>query len=137
MTSFSEEFSGLFDICQTDYSIYSELSIFPLFRSYTWKYNIQANKTLPKFKAKWQLFNLMFLIFFIFFITVSQTISVINRVKCPIFYTHETSGACAGVCACDHTHQTEKTVCRNLHRVYNKSTAHDSLHMTTTVTLGQ
>ena len=26
-----------------------------------------------------------------------------------IFYMHQTSGACAGVCACDHTHQMEKT----------------------------
>ena len=44
--------SGLFDICQTDYSIYSKLSIFPLFRSHTWKYNIQVNKMLTKVKAK-------------------------------------------------------------------------------------
>ena len=26
-----------------------------------------------------------------------------------IFYTHQTTGACAGVCACDRTHQMEKT----------------------------
>ena len=26
-----------------------------------------------------------------------------------IFYTHQTSGTCAGVCACDRTHQMEKT----------------------------
>ena len=26
-----------------------------------------------------------------------------------IFYTHQTIGACAGVCACDRTHQMEKT----------------------------
>ena len=35
---------------------------------------------------------------FIFFIPLSQTISVINR-----------SGACAGVCACNHAHQIDKT----------------------------
>ena len=28
---------------------------------------------------------------------------------CAIFYTHQTSGACAGVCACDRMHQIEKT----------------------------
>ena len=39
-------------ICQNEYSIYSKISIFPLFRSHTWKYNIQANKTLTKVKAK-------------------------------------------------------------------------------------
>ena len=50
-------------ICQNEYSIYSKISIFPLFRSHKRKYNIQANKTLTKVKAKWQLFNLMFLIF--------------------------------------------------------------------------
>ena len=26
-----------------------------------------------------------------------------------IFYTHQTSGVCAGMCACDRTHQIEKT----------------------------
>ena len=26
-----------------------------------------------------------------------------------IFYTRQTRGACAGVCACDRTHQMEKT----------------------------
>ena len=26
-----------------------------------------------------------------------------------IFYTHQISGACAGVCSCDRTHQMEKT----------------------------
>ena len=26
-----------------------------------------------------------------------------------IFYTHQTSGACAGVCACDRTYQMERT----------------------------
>ena len=28
---------------------------------------------------------------------------------CAIFYTHQTSGTCAGVCACDRTHQMKKT----------------------------
>ena len=27
-----------------------------------------------------------------------------------IFYTHQTSGMCAGVCMCDRLHQMEKTV---------------------------
>ena len=26
-----------------------------------------------------------------------------------IFYTHQTGGVCAGVCACNPTHQMEKT----------------------------
>ena len=26
-----------------------------------------------------------------------------------IFYTHQTSGECAGACVCDRTHQMEKT----------------------------
>ena len=41
-----ERYSGLFDICQTD------CSVFPLFRSHSWKYNIQANKKLTKVKEK-------------------------------------------------------------------------------------
>ena len=43
---FWEGYSGLLIICQTDYSIYFKLGIFPWFRSHTWKYNIQANKRL-------------------------------------------------------------------------------------------
>ena len=41
----------------------------------------------------------------IFFNEMSQTISVINRSGYAIFYTHQTSAACTGVCA----HQMEKT----------------------------
>ena len=33
-----------------------------------------------------------------------------TQVARGIFYTHKTSGACAGVCACDRTHQMKKTV---------------------------
>ena len=43
---------GLFDICQTDYSIHRKLRISPLFRSHTWKYNIQAIRRLAKVKEK-------------------------------------------------------------------------------------
>ena len=40
---------------------------------------------------------------------------------CAVFYTHQISDACAGVCACDRdrTHQMEKTGkkhCERLHR---------------------
>ena len=38
-----------------------------------------------------------------------QTISFINWSGACYFYTHQTSGAYAGVCACDSTYQTEKT----------------------------
>ena len=31
------------------------------------------------------------------------------KVVGAIFYMHQTSGACAGVCTCDHTHQMDKT----------------------------
>ena len=44
---------GMFDICQTDYSIHSKLRIFSLFWSYAWKHIIQANKRLTKIKEKW------------------------------------------------------------------------------------
>ena len=33
---------------------------------------------------------------------------------CTIFYTHQTNSTCPGKCACDHTHQMEKTSCRML-----------------------
>ena len=51
----------------------------------------------------------MFLFSFIFFVSMSQTISVMNRSCTCYFYTHQTSGACADVCRCDRTHQMEDT----------------------------
>ena len=32
------------------------------------------------------------------------------EVVCAIFYLHQTSGTCAGMCACYRMHQMEKTV---------------------------
>ena len=82
---------------QTDYSIHSKLRIFAWFWSHSWKYNIQANESLTKVKEKWSTIQVdLFYLSFIFFIPMFQTISV--------------SGKCAGVCACDRTHQMEKTV---------------------------
>ena len=49
---FSQGYSGLFDICQTDYSTHPKHRIFPLFSKHTWKYNIQVNKRLTKVKEK-------------------------------------------------------------------------------------
>ena len=46
---------------------------------------------------------------FIFFVAISQTVSVINRSGACFFYMHQTSGTCAGMCACDCTHQMAKT----------------------------
>ena len=31
-----------------------------------------------------------------------------RQVACATFYTHQTSGVCAGMCICDRTHQIEK-----------------------------
>ena len=39
---------------------------------------------------------------FIFFIEMSE-------VGCAIFYMHQISGTCTGVCGCDRMHQMEKT----------------------------
>ena len=36
-----------------------------------------------------------------------------------IFYKHQTSSACAGVCACKHKHQIDKTVGYELDKVTN------------------
>ena len=53
------------------------LQTFPLFRSHTWKYNIQANKTIIRkmITIQFDVFDLSF----IFFIAMSQTVIVINR----------------------------------------------------------
>ena len=50
MLWFLEGYLGLFHICHNDYSIHSKLGIFPWFRSYRRKYNIQANKWLTRLK---------------------------------------------------------------------------------------
>ena len=41
------------DIYQIDYSIHSKLRIFSLFWNPAWKYNIQANERLTKYKEQW------------------------------------------------------------------------------------
>ena len=48
---------------------------------------------------------------FLFFLSFSsfQCPSVINRSDYAIFYVHQTSSTCAGMCTCNHTHQMEKT----------------------------
>ena len=75
------------------------------------KYNIQANERLTKVKEKWSTIRFdIFDLSFIFYILMSQTISVINKLHLLFFYTHQTSGECAGMCACDRTHQMDKTV---------------------------
>ena len=35
-----------------------------------------------------------------------------------IFYTHQTSGACAGICTCDRAYQMRKTVLVNLSTIF-------------------
>ena len=70
----------MFDIFQTNNSIYSKLRIFTLFWSHTWKYNIQAEERLTKVKEKWSTIQFdIFDLSFIFYIPMSQTISAINR----------------------------------------------------------
>ena len=77
-----------------------------LFWSHTWQYNIQANKRLTKVKEKLSTIKFdIFFLSFIFFVSMSQTISVI-KVEHAIFYMYQTSGMCAGMCACNCMHQT-------------------------------
>ena len=38
-----------------------------------------------------------------------QNIRVMRKVACAIFYMHQTSGTCTGMCACNHIHQIEKS----------------------------
>ena len=41
---------------------------------------------------------------------------------CAIFYMYQTSGACAGVCACNCTHEMEKAAhCAYLKRIHSDS----------------
>ena len=75
------------------------------------KYDIQVNERLTKIKEKWSSIKFdVVVLSFIFFIPMSQTISVINISGMCYFYTHQTSGACAGVCAYNLTHQVGENV---------------------------
>ena len=87
------------DTCQKHYSIHSKLRIF-LFWSHTCKYNIQGNERLTKVKEKWWTISFDFFYFFFHFLC-----SNILDNKCQ----HQTSCACAGVCAGDHMYQMGKT----------------------------
>ena len=80
----------------------------PQFWSHPWKYNIQANERLTKVKEKWSTIQFDVLIFLLFssFQCHRQVVSKTELVR-AIFCTHQTSGACADVCACDSTHQME------------------------------
>ena len=59
------------------------------------------NKEIWYFCSIWYFWSL--------FIPISKTISIINRSGPYYFYTHQTNGKHAGMCACDHMHQMEKT----------------------------
>ena len=49
------------------------LEFSPLFWSYTWKYNIQANESLTKVKEKWPTIQFdVFILSIIFFIPMPQ-----------------------------------------------------------------
>ena len=81
----------------------------PFFKSHAWKCNVQANKGLTKVNGKWSTIEFdVFAFSLIFFVSVSHK-GVINKCCMFYFYTHQTGGACAGVCAWDCTHQMEKT----------------------------
>ena len=78
---------------------------------YTWQYKIQANERSTKINKKWLTIQCdVSDLSFIFFIPTSQTISVINRSDACHFSDASTSGAGAGLCACNRIHQLEKTV---------------------------
>ena len=95
----------MFDIFQTDYSIYSRLRIFPLFLCHTWKYNIQANGRLAKVKEKSSTIQSVFF-FWSFFHSLHSNASdnkCHKHKRCMVFFTR------AGMCMCDRMHQMEKT----------------------------
>ena len=53
-----------------------------------WKYNIQANERLTKVTEKWSTVQFdVFDLSIIFFILMSQTISLISRYWCMLFFT--------------------------------------------------
>ena len=54
--------------------------------------------------------NLMFLFFFHFLRSYVPDSECHKQVARAVSYMHQTSGACAGLCACDRTHEMEETV---------------------------
>ena len=76
------------DKCQTDYSIPSKSTIFPLLWSQKWKCNNQANHGLTKGKEKWSTIQFdVFVLSFTFFFPVSQTVRCHKQKWCMLFST--------------------------------------------------
>ena len=90
-------------IYQTDYSILSNLRIFPysefMHGSTTFKESLKKISTI-KFDV--------FIFSFIFFIRMSQTTSVTKHKWCVLFFTRIKLVARAGVCTYNRIHQMEK-----------------------------
>ena len=90
-----------------EYSLQTYIS--PFFWSHIWKYKIQPNERLTKIKEKWSTIQLHVCdLSFMFFIPMSQTIVIKRSGTCYFLHT-STSGAYAGLCTYNHTHQMEKT----------------------------
>ena len=68
-------------------------------------------------KEKWSTIKFdVFVLSFIFFVTMSQTISFINRSgACNLLHT---SNSAYAMCVCKHTNQVEKTVMHGLNSTF-------------------
>ena len=95
--------------CKRQGSEYLPYKISPVFWSNTWKYNIEAKERLAKVKEKRSTIQFdIFALAFSSFQCLRQYL-LQTEVARAIFYTHQTSGACTGVCSCDRTHLMDKT----------------------------
>ena len=92
-----KQIHGNVDTCQTYYSIPPNQN-FTSFRSHTWKYNIQVNKSLTKVKRMTK-YSILYFCSFIFLISMSQTIRTVNR-SGAYYFLHALNQWC--VCWCVH-----------------------------------
>ena len=116
------EIHGKVDICQIDYS-FTKNKIFPLI----WRSTIFK---LTRVLQNDQLLNLMFL-FFLWcssFQYARQQLSLAEVAR-AVFYTHQTSDACADVCACNRTHQMYDNIIKCLKRNKAKMKTSIVLHI--------
>ena len=94
-------------ICQTDYNIHSKLRIFPYSEVIHGSTTFKLMKGKQRLKKNDQLINLMFFPFFLFlhFNVPDNVPDKCHKQKWHmLFLPAFSSGACTGVCPCDHTH---------------------------------
>ena len=97
------------DIYQTDYNIPLKLEFSPYPEAIHGYTTFKLKKCWQRLKENDHLFNSLFSFFHFLHSNIPDNKCHKQKWRMLFFYTHQTSGTCAGVCACNRTHQMNKT----------------------------